>query len=106
MARCYIEKKDYDKAIELCKYVTEFWKKINSVWNNRISIWKSKKNSTKKIAKNCEQIVFPIEDPFDIEHNPGTTLKFNTQQHSEFFLCMQKEINNILSGEYFKYIKH
>jgi DNA polymerase sigma len=64
------------------------------------------KNSTKKIAKNCEQIVFPIEDPFDIEHNPGKTLKFNTQQHSEFFLCMQKEINNILSGEYFKYIKH
>jgi hypothetical protein len=23
MARCYIEKKDYDKAIELCKYVSE-----------------------------------------------------------------------------------
>ena len=23
MARCYMEKKDYDKAIELCKYVTE-----------------------------------------------------------------------------------
>jgi hypothetical protein len=23
MARCYIEKKDYDKAIELCKYVAE-----------------------------------------------------------------------------------
>ena len=64
------------------------------------------KDSVKKVADNCEQIVFPIEDPFDVAHNPGKTLKYNTQQHYEFILCMKKEINNILSGEYFKYISY
>jgi DNA polymerase sigma len=60
------------------------------------------KQSNRIKAKNCEQIVFPIEDPFDVAHNPGKTLKYNSQQHSEFIFCMKKEINNILSGEYFK----
>ena len=60
------------------------------------------KHSNKIKAKNCEQIVFPIEDPFDVAHNPGKTMKYNSQQHSEFIFCMKKEINNILSGEYFK----
>ena len=60
------------------------------------------KQSNRVKANNCEQIVFPIEDPFDVAHNPGKTLKYNTLQHSEFIFCMKKEINNILSGEYFK----
>ena len=61
------------------------------------------KHSNKILENNNEQIVFPIEDPFDVSHNPGKSLKYNTQQHSEFILCMKKEINNILSGEYFKH---
>ena len=61
------------------------------------------KHSNKILVNNNEQIVFPIEDPFDVSHNPGKSLKYNTQQHSEFILCMKKEINNILSGEYFKH---
>ena len=56
----------------------------------------------KKSAINCDQIVFPIEDPFDVAHNPGKTLKVNSQQFSDFIFCMKKEINNIMSGEYFK----
>ena len=61
------------------------------------------KHRDKKLSNNCEQIAFPIEDPFDVEHNPGKSLKYNTQQYSEFIFCMKKEINNIMSGEYFKY---
>ena len=60
------------------------------------------KNGEKKLDKDCEQFVFPIEDPFDVVHNPGKSMKLNTQQHNEFIFCMKKEINNILSGEYFK----
>ena len=43
-----------------------------------------------------------MEDPFDIEHNPGKSMKLNTQQFDTFLNYMKKEINNILSGEYFK----
>ena len=64
------------------------------------------KHDDKKLSSNYEQIAFPIEDPFDIVHNPGKSLKFNTQQYSEFIFCMKKEINNILSGEYFKYVNY
>ena len=60
------------------------------------------KNSEKKFDKDCEQFVFPIEDPFDVVHNPGKSMKVDTQQQIEFIFCMKKEINNILSGEYFK----
>ena len=54
--------------------------------------------------KSCkgEHISYPIEDPFDIEHNPGKSMKLNTQQFDTFLNYMKKEINNILSGEYFK----
>ena len=48
MVKCYMEKKDYDKAIELCKYVTEK-KEDQQLWNNRISIWKSKKKINESI---------------------------------------------------------
>ena len=37
MVKCYMEKKNYDKAFELCKYVTEK-KEDQQLWNNRISI--------------------------------------------------------------------
>ena len=64
--------------------------------------WISIKHNKRAKALNCEQIVFPIEDPFDVTHNPGKTLKYNSLQHLEFIFCLKKEINNILSGEYFK----
>ena len=40
-----------------------------------------------------------MEDPFDIEHNPGKSMKLNTPQFDLFLNCMRKEINNILSGD-------
>ena len=57
-------------------------------------------NNTEK--KNCkgEHFAFPMEDPFDIEHNPGKSMKLNTNQFDNFINCMKKEINIILSGEY------
>ncbi len=56
-------------------------------------------NNTEK--KNCkgEHFAFPMEDPFDIEHNPGKSMKLNTNQFDNFINCMKKEINIILSGE-------
>ena len=59
MVKCYMEKKDYDKAIELCKYVTEK-KEDQQLWNNRISIWKSKKKINESI-KAFEDIL--MENP-------------------------------------------
>ena len=50
-----------------------------------------------------ESISFPLEDPFDTNYNPGKSMKLNTLQYSLFIYCMKKELNNILSGYYFKY---
>ena len=50
-----------------------------------------------------ETIAFPLEDPFDIGYNPGKSMKLNNLQYFAFIYCMKKELNNILSGEYFKY---
>ena len=50
-----------------------------------------------------ETIAFPLEDPFDIGYNPGKSMKLNSLQYYAFIYCMKKELNNILSGEYFKY---
>ena len=50
-----------------------------------------------------ENIAFPLEDPFDIGYNPGKSMKLNTLQYNAFICCMKKELNNILSGEYFQY---
>ena len=55
-------------------------------------------NNEKKICKG-EHFAFPMEDPFDIEHNPGKSMKLNTNQFDNFINCMKKEINIILSGE-------
>ena len=50
-----------------------------------------------------EMIAFPLEDPFDIGYNPGKSMKLNTLSHAAFTYCMKKELNNIISGEYFKH---
>jgi len=85
---------------ELLVQFFEYYSYIYNTNNNHYMI--SIKNSDKKPAINCDQIVFPIEDPFDVAHNPGKSLKVNSQQFSDFIFYMKKEINNIMSGEYFK----
>jgi DNA polymerase sigma len=57
--------------------------------------------SYKKPLPEEETIAFPLEDPFDVNYNPGKSMKINTLQFSVFNYCMKKELNNILSGEYF-----
>ena len=59
--------------------------------------------SDKKPVPDEDQIAFPLEDPFDVNYNPGKSMKKNTLQYSAFIYCMKKEMNNILSGEYFKH---
>lgn len=59
--------------------------------------------SDKKPVAEDEMAAFPIEDPFDINYNPGKSMKLNTIHYSAFIYCMKKELNNILSGEYFKF---
>jgi len=59
--------------------------------------------SDKKHVAEDETAAFPIEDPFDINYNPGKSMKLNTVYYSAFIYCMKKELNNILSGKYFKY---
>ena len=53
-------------------------------------------------VEDFKEIPFPIEDPFDIIHNQGKSLKLDSQQYTEFIFCKKKEKNNILSVEYFK----
>ena len=88
----------------VAELLVQFFEYYAYVYNNNtkhylISVKHSDKNF---IANNTEHIAYPLEDPFDVNHNPSNTLKLNTPQHSEFIFCMKKEINNILSGEYFK----
>ena len=85
---------------ELLVQFFEYYSYIYNTNNNHYLI--SIKHSDKKPAINCDHMVFPIEDPFDVAHNPGKTLKINSQEFSDFIFCMKKEINNIMSGEYFK----
>ena len=56
-------------------------------------------------ADENETIAFPLEDPFDIGYNPGKSMKINTLSYTAFTYCMKKELNNIISGEYFKHYK-
>ena len=86
--------------VQFFEYYGYIYNNIN--FNNKhylISIKHSDKNF---VANNTEHIAFPLEDPFDVNHNPSSSLKLNTPQYSDFIFCMRKEINNILSGEYFK----
>jgi DNA polymerase sigma len=84
--------------VQFFEYYAYIYNSINSK-HYLISIKHSDKNN---VANNTEHIAYPLEDPFDVNHNPSSTLKLNTSQYSEFIFCMRKEINNILSGEYFK----
>ena len=59
--------------------------------------------SDKKPINEEETVAFPLEDPFDVNYNPGKSMQLKTLQYSLFIYCMKKELNNILSGEYFKY---
>ena len=61
--------------------------------------------SDKIPADENETIAFPLEDPFDIGYNPGKSMKLNTLSYNAFIYCMKKELNNIISGEYFKHYK-
>ena len=61
--------------------------------------------SDKIPADENETIAFPLEDPFDIGYNPGKSMKINTLSYTAFTYCMKKELNNIISGEYFKHHK-
>jgi DNA polymerase sigma len=60
-------------------------------------------HSDKKQVAEDNTVAFPLEDPFDINYNPGKSLKLNTLQYIAFIYCLKKELNNILSGEYFKF---
>ena len=59
--------------------------------------------SDKKPVGEDEKAAFPIEDPFDINYNPGKSMRLDTINYSAFIYCMKKELNNILSGVYFKF---
>ena len=61
-------------------------------------------HSEKKPFTENDLIAFPIQDPFDINYNPGKSMKINSTQYSAFIYCMKKELNKILSGEYFKFV--
>ena len=69
----------------------------NDLNRYKISISKSERE---KVDEE-ENSAFPLEDPFDINYNPGKSLKLNTLQYKLFIYCMKKELNNILNGEYF-----
>jgi len=66
--------------------------------------WISISRSDKIPVDDNEMAAFPLEDPFDINYNPGKSMRLNTLQYTIFVYCMKKELNNILSGEYFKYV--
>ena len=85
--------------VQFFEYYAYIYNNNNKTKHYLISVKHSDKNF---VANNTEHIAYPLEDPFDVNHNPSNTLKLNTPQYSEFIFCMKKEINNILSGEYFK----
>ena len=97
--------KENDSSVsELLVQFFEYYGYIynNTNYNNKHYLISVKHSDKNFVANNTELIAFPLEDPFDVNHNPSSSLKFNTPQYSEFIFCMRKEINNILGGEYFK----
>ena len=54
------------------------------------------------MKQNPDNIAFSIEDPFDVQHNPGKSMTINSVQYNKFITSMKKEINFILNGEYVK----
>ena len=91
-----------ENNLSVTELLVQFFEYYAYKYNKNEHYLISIKNSEKKIDKDFKKFVFPIEDPFDVLHNPGKSMKLDTQQHNEFIFCMKKEINNILSGEYFK----
>ena len=67
----------------------------------RISI---KRDLPECMKKHNDNIAFSIEDPFDVNHNPGKSMGINSQTYNKFITAMKKEINFILNGEYVKRI--
>lgn len=65
----------------------------------RISI---KRDLNECFKKHNDNIAFSIEDPFDVNHNPGKSMTMNSLTYSKFITAMKKEINYILNGEYVK----
>ena len=96
-----------ENDLSVSELLVQFFEYYGYIYNNinfnskhyLISIKHSNKDF---VANNTEHIAFPLEDPFDVNHNPSSSLKLNTPQYSDFIFCMRKEINNILSGQYFK----
>ena len=86
----------------VCELLVQFFEYYAYKYNINNHYLISIKHSEKKMAIDYDQYAFPIEDPFDVVHNPGKSLTLNSIQFFEFIFCMKKEINNILSGEYFK----
>ena len=67
------------------------------------------RNKIISINKNSETCLntshnfgFYIEDPFELKHKVGRSMKYNSQKYNEFIDCMKKEANFILEGEYIK----
>ena len=67
--------------------------------DQRISI---NKELSETMKQNPDNIAFSIEDPFDVQHNPGKSMTINSVQYNKFITSMKKEINFILNGEYVK----
>lgn len=60
------------------------------------------KELSETMKQNPDNIAFSIEDPFDLQHNPGKSMTINSVQYNKFITSMKKEINFILNGEYVK----
>ena len=91
-----------ENTCNISELLVQFFEYYGYIYNSGEHYLISIKHDEKIIANNTEHIAFPLEDPFDVSHNPSSSLKLNTPQYSEFIFCMRKEINNILSGQYFK----
>ena len=95
-------KENNSSVAELLAQFFEYYGYVYNDVNNKHYLISIKHSDKNHVGNNTEHIAFPLEDPFDVNHNPSSTLKLNTSQYSEFIFCVRKELNNILSGEYFK----
>ena len=62
-----------------------------------------KRNSLEECLKEKkDNYAFSIEDPFELNKNPGSSMTKNSAEHLYFVERMRKEIYSILLGEYIK----
>jgi DNA polymerase sigma len=62
-----------------------------------------KRNSLEECLKEKkDNYAFSIEDPFELNKNPGSSMTKNRAEHLYFVECMRKEINSILLGKNIK----